>query len=152
MPLTQVEFETLIEDRSKRIEGDLDWSEDEDHSPAVQFKAELQSDVGYPMFVRGRFNPLAGTLSYVLIHRGSGRIYGLDMGADHHNPTCEHIGEVHKHRWSDQFSDKQAYLPADIRSPWTDPVAVWREFCEEAKITHAGSLRRPPARQMDLGI
>jgi hypothetical protein len=152
MPLTQAEFETLITDGSKRIEGDLDWVEDEDHSPAVQFRAEILSDAGYPLFVRGRFNGPAGTLSYVLMHRGSGRVYGLDLGADHHNPGCDRVGEVHKHRWTDQYADKQAYRPDDIGALATDPLAVWREFCAEAKITHRGRLLPPPAIQMELGI
>lgn len=151
MPMTQQEFEVLIADASKRIEGDLGWSEDEDHSPAVQFRAEVQSDAGYPIFVRGRFNPAAGKLSYALIHRGSGRIYALDLGAEHHNPACDHVGEVHKHRWSDQFADKEAYLPADIHSAVQSPVSVWQEFCREAKIVHNGRLVSPPATQMELG-
>ena len=64
MPITLTEFETLISDTSKRIEGDIRWAADEDHSPAVQFRAEVSSDPGYPLFVNGRFNALAGTLSF----------------------------------------------------------------------------------------
>jgi hypothetical protein len=88
MPIAQTEFETLIADPTKVIRGDLVWSEDEDHSPALQFRAEIGSEGGYPLFVHGRVNPLAGTVSFTLVHRGTGRIYGLDLGADHHNPSC----------------------------------------------------------------
>lgn len=141
--LTQGEFEAILADGSKRIEGNLDWREDPEHSPAREFRVELHSDAGWPIFVVGRFNPYAGTLSYVLIHRGAGRIYGLDLGADHHNPTCQRVGEKHKHRWTEAFRDKEAYVPTDIIAPWDDPVQVWREFCAEARITHAGVLPRP---------
>jgi hypothetical protein len=148
--MTQAEFEALLADESKRIDGDIAWSDDEDQSPAVEFRAEVRSDAGYPLFVRGSFNAEAQTLTYALIHRGVGRIYALDLGKDHHNPTCEHTGERHKHRWSDTLRDKEAYVPADITAPATDPAAAWQQFCVEARIKHDGALPRPPARQLGL--
>lgn len=150
MSLTQTEFEALLADASKRIEGDIGWTEDEDHSPAVEFRVEVRSDAGYPLFIRGSFNPLARALTYVLIHRGVGRIYCLDMGKDHHNPNCEHTGETHKHRWTEALRDKEAYAPKDITVVIDDPVMVWRQFCAEARITHNGVLHAPPPRQEDL--
>lgn len=152
MPITQNEFEALIADRTKTIEGDLRWTEDEDHSPAFQFRAEVRSEAGYPLFINGRINPLAGTLSFTLIHRATGRVYGLDLGADHHNPTCNHVGEKHKHRWTDRFADKEAYAPDDITASADGPLTVWRQFCAEAKITHQGILQRPPPVQEELGL
>jgi hypothetical protein len=152
MPITQTELEVMIADETKRIDGNLAWSEDEDHSPAVQFRAEVTSQAGYPLFVNGRYNVFAGTLSFTLIHRSTGRVYGLDLGADHHNPTCQHVGEKHKHRWTDRFADKEAYVPGDITASAEDPVAVWREFCIEAKIVHEGVLETPPARQQELWL
>ena len=44
----------------------------------------------------------ARTLTYALILKTAGRIYGLDLGKDHHNPQCEQVGEKHKHRWSER--------------------------------------------------
>jgi hypothetical protein len=152
MPITQNEVEILLDDTSKRIEGDISWSEDADHSPAVEFRAEVQSDLGYPLVVFGRYNPLALSLSYTLLHRGTGRIYALDLGADHHNPTCQNVGEKHKHRWTDVFKDKEAYVPDDITAPPTDPVTVWKQFCLEAKIDHRGKLAPPPPHQRDLDL
>ncbi len=99
--MTQPDFETLIGDTSKRIGGDITWLEDEDHSPAVEFRAEVESEAGWPLFVKGSYNAPAGTLSYALVHRGSGRIYALDLGKDHHNPSCQNVGERHKHRWTE---------------------------------------------------
>jgi len=152
MPITQNEFEIILADDTKRIEGDLNWKQDEDHSPAVEFRAEVLSGVGYPLFVAGRFNALAGTLTYTLVHRGTGRIYGLDLGADHHVPTCELVGEKHKHRWTDQYADKDAYCPDDVTADVDNPVEVWRQFCIEAKIEHVGNLAAPPAVQEELGL
>ena len=152
MPITQNEFEVILADTTKRIDCDLRWREDEDHSPAVEFRAEVASAPGYPLMVVGRFNAAAGTLTYALIHRSTGRIYGLDLGADHHNPSCNHVGEKHKHRWTDQFADKDAYVPSDITATSEEPVDVWRQFCVEAKITHNGDLQTPPATQLELGL
>ena len=57
------------------------------------------------------------------------------------------VGEVHKHRWTDLVGDKEAYVPADITAPVTEPVEVWRQFCAEAKIEHRGRLARPEIQQ-----
>lgn len=150
MAFTQTEFETLLNDESKRLEGDIIWEEDEDHSPCLEFRAEVLSDSGWPLFVRGSFNPMIPALSYVLILQSTGRIYGLDMGKDHHNPQCFQVGEKHKHRWSEQFRDKEAYEPADISARVDDPAAVWAQFCAEARIEHRGVMRRPPPRTGEL--
>jgi hypothetical protein len=121
---TQLEFDALLADATKRIEGDIDWAEDEDHSPSVEFRAEVRSDAGYPLFVRGSFNKLAKALSFTLIHRAVGRIYALDLGKDHHNPSCQNVGEKHKHTYTEQYRDKDAYVPQDITALVDDPVAV----------------------------
>lgn len=79
----------------------------------------------------------------MLVHRSAGRIYGLDLGADHHNPSCQRVGEKHKHRWTEEFRDKEAYVPTDITASWDQPQEVWAQFCYEAKIHHNGRLHLP---------
>ncbi len=148
--LTQTEFEELINDTTKCIEGNISWNKDEDHSPAVEFRFEVNSDAGYPLFVKGSYNVLTQTLTYALIHRASGRIYALDLGKDHRNPDGNLVGEKHKHRWDERYRDKKAYVPSDITAPVTDPVKVWKQFCEESKITHNGIMQDPPPLQLDL--
>jgi hypothetical protein len=152
VPITQTEFDAMMADETKRIVGDLRWREDDDHGPAVEFRVEVRSEAGYPLFVNGRLNRLAGTLSYTLIHRETGRVYALDLGADHHNPTCQRVGEKHKHSWTDQNADKLAYVPDDISASLDHPSTVWRQFCVEAKITHDGTLRNPPPVQEGLPL
>ena len=148
--MTQTEFEAILSDTTKRITGDIAWSEDEDHSPAVEFRAEVASAAGYPLFVRGSYNAEAQTLTFAVINRAVGRIYGLDLGKDHHNPNCVYVGERHKHRWREPARDKEAYVPVDITAPATDPVAVWQQFCKEANIQHEGVLQSPPPRRKEL--
>ena len=150
MALTNAEFESILNDESKRIDGDIDWQEDEDHSVSVEFRAEVSSNAGWPLFIRGSYNRLIHALSYVMILKTTGPIYRLDLGKDHHNPECNQVGEKHKHRWSEQFRDKQAYVPEDITEPVTNSVEVWRQFCAEATLIHNGTMHEPPALQGDL--
>lgn len=148
--LTTYAFEAILNDPSKRIQGDISWQEDEDHSPSVEFRAEVQSDEGWPLFVRGSYNRLIPALSYVLILQTEGRIYGLDLGKNHHNPQCNYVGDRHKHAWTEQFRDKQAYVPEDITRPASDPVKVWSQFCREANLKHEGRMAAPQPIQGEL--
>ena len=136
MPLTDAEFAAIMADK-KQISGNIVWNEDEGHSPARVFRAKVESAAGWSLFVQGRYNPLAGTLTYALILRTEGRIYGLCMGKDHHNPQCDQVGEKHKHRWSERYRDKEAYLPNDITAAVLEPAAVWKQFCGEAGIKYS---------------
>jgi len=152
MPISQTEFDAMMADTSKHIDGDLRWRPDEDHSPGIEFRAEVLSDAGYPLFAAGRFNRLAGKTSFSLIHKTTGRVYGLCLGSDHHNPTCERIGERHKHLWTDANKDKWAYVPPDVSARAEDPVGAWQEFCREAGIDHRGQLAQPGPAQEDLPL
>jgi hypothetical protein len=145
--VTEAEFSAILDDPSKTIEGDIDWRGDEDHSPTVEFRVEVASGAGWPLTLCVSYNGLAQTLTYALIHRGTGRIYALDLGKEHRNPTGELVGEKHKHRWTERFRDKEAYAPLDITASADDPVEVWGQFCKEAKVTHRGALRAPPSTQ-----
>ena len=150
MSFVQEEFEAIMADETKLIDSDIAWFEDEDHSPSQEFRVEVKSGSGYPLFIKGSYNPLIPALTYSLIHRGVGRIYGLCYGKGHHNPTCQRIGNLHKHSWNDAVKDKNSYVPTDIRAPAHDPVHVWREFCAEARIRHDGRLDAPPLLQKEL--
>ena len=151
MAISQQEFDTILNDETKQIDEDIAWGKDEDHSPALEFRADISSEAGYPLFVVGRYNASAGTLSYAIIHRNAGRIYALDLGADHHNPECNLVGEKHKHKWSGEFRDKQAYVPEDITETWDRPMDVWKQFCAEAKMRHRGNMF-PPTVQKELPL
>jgi hypothetical protein len=141
--VTDAELQVIV-DETKTIDGDIEWKEDEDHSPAVEFRIDLDSPSGWPLVLCGSYNGLARTLTYAIIHRAAGRIYALDLGKDHKNPDGRLVGEKHKHRWTEQFRDKSAYRPEDITAAVEHPVEVWTQFCAEAKINHNGRLKAPP--------
>ena len=103
----------------------------------------MRSESEYPIFVQGRYNPDNGKLSYAIIHRGEGRIYALDLGAEHRNPDGSHVGDKHKHRWREGDRDKWAYVPDDITESWDRPREVWQQFCAEANLLHSGTIQVP---------
>ena len=149
--MTDREFQAILADDTKTINGNILWTDDSDHSPAQEFRAEVNSVADYPLFIEGRYNFLAGKLSFSLIYRGVGRIYGLDLGADHRNPDGERVGEKHKNYWRDGARDKWAYVPEDITAAWNRPVDAWNQFCAELKLTHVG-IMVPPAIQERLPL
>lgn len=150
MALTNPEFEALLADRSKRIEGDIEWVDDEDHAECREFRAQVLSDPGYALSVKGTYNSVAGALSFVLVYAGHGRIYALDLGKDHRNPDGEYVGEKHKHRWTEQYRDKHAYVPDDITAQPNQVLLAWDQFCAEASIRHEGTMAPPRAAQFRL--
>lgn len=138
MSLSDAEFDAMLSG-PKRIEGDIHWTGDEDRSTARIFRAEVQTDSGWSLFVQGRYNRPANKLTYALILRTEGRVYGLDMGRDHRK-----VGEIHKHWWSEPNRDKNVYAPDDITANVHDPVRVWEQFCQEVGIDHDCRLYAPP--------
>ena len=148
--MKQQDFEALLADKTKQINEDITWEMDEDHSPAVEFRVNVMSQARYPLFVKGSYNSAAQTLTFALIHRYFGRIYALDMGKDHHNPSCFNVGRKHKHRWDEKLRDKEAYVPDDITALVSDPISVWQQFCNEALLTHNGVMYAPPPLQLEL--
>lgn len=148
---TQEEIDAILTDGTKTISDKIVWKDDNDHSPAKVFRIDVDSESGHPIFINGWFNPSSGKLSFAMIYRGVGRIYGLDLGADHRNPDGNHLGEKHKHRWRQGDSDKWAYVPYDITATWDRPVEVWEQFCFEANLQHSGMTRHPET-QIELPL
>lgn len=144
MALSDQEYSVIIGDDTKRIAGDIAW-EGRPSAPAREFRIDVDSETGNPIFIKGWYNPNAGKLSYSLVHRVAGRIHGLDLGKDHCNPDGEYVGEKHKNYWVAGSRDKWAYVPDDITEPWHRPVAVWEQFCTEINLRHEGIMREPAA-------
>ena len=147
MTLSQSEYEEIINDGNKIVEGDITWTPS-NNPDAQTFRVDVESDK--PLFVQGWYNPMSGKLSYTIVHRGVGRIYSLDLGAAHSNPDGQRVGERHKNYWRDGHSD-WAYVPQDITAPLNRPLEVWEQFCTEANIRHLGSMK-PPAVQSELPL
>jgi hypothetical protein len=141
--MSQQEYDAIINDRTKVIEADIVW-EGAGNSLTREFRMDIASDEGHPIFVKGWYNPRSGKLSFSIIHRTvGGRIYGLDLGAEHYNPDGKPVGEKHKNYWVSGYRDKWAYVPDDITGTWDRPIQVWEQFCAEVSLSHSGTIRHP---------
>lgn len=133
MPMDAGEFNALMLS-DKRIEGNINWHEDQDRSQSARvFRTNVITEGGHSLFIQGRYNARRGKLSYTLILRGEGRIYALDMGREHRP-----YQDKHKH------ANGAIYDPYDITASPTAPTQVWEQFCREARITHLGNMAQPP--------
>jgi len=150
MNLTEAEMTAILDDPSKRIEGSIQWTLRNEVGPFAFFQARVESVAGWPLFIKGSYNPESSKLAFALIHQGYGRrVYGLCLGNFHTNLNRSRIGSPHKHRWT-EVDDQFAYSPSDITAPATEPVEVWLQFCREPNITHIGRLQAPPPLQAGL--
>lgn len=148
--MNQGEYEALMRDPSKRIEGDITWGQDHGHPAALSFREAVESDSGDPISVKGYLNRNSRKLTFVILHRALGPIYRLDLGIEHPNFDGTLIGEKHKHPWVEGIGARDAYEPEDITATVDDPVRVWQQFCEEANLTHSGAMGQPPSGQMGM--
>jgi hypothetical protein len=72
---------------------------------SYEFKIEVETAGGWPLYMKGTFNPLVPAVSYAVISKNSGRIYALDLGKAHKNPDGTRVGDTHKHRWTEEHKD-----------------------------------------------
>ena len=128
----------------KKINGDILWEPHSTHPEAFEFEVKISLSPGLDIIVYGYHNPSVPKLNYSLILPDAGRIYALNMGHGHKNPSGNPIGTMHKHRWSEVRQDaKDAYVPDDITAQPSEPEAVWKQFCDEARIIHIGEMLPP---------
>ena len=116
--MKQPEFDAILADKSKKIIGDISWKSDLDHAPAIEFRAEILSDAGYPLIMCGSYSGEAQTLTFAMIHRGVGRIYGLDLGKN---------TEIQTGAWSEKSINIRGESPRKPSLPMsqgTSPMAL----------------------------
>lgn len=144
-------LDDFLNDTTKKVEIDIRWKEDDDHSPTQEFMVDILNAQGLPVVLKGTFNGLAKSLSFVVLLKGTGRIYALDLGAEHRNPdTRELVGRKHKHKWTDAHRDKWAYCPEDITETVENISGVWQQFCAEVRLVHNGTFYNPEPIQQEL--
>ena len=97
MPFLASDLDAILA-AQKRVDGDILWQEDQDHSPNREFRVSVEADTGAVLTVVGGYNPRIPAVSYSLISPEAGRIYGLCLGKDHHNPCCTRVGDKHRAR------------------------------------------------------
>ena len=143
-PEMDADYKAIIDDEAKSITANIVWHDAPDGSTAQEFRVNVDYPNADAMFIKGRYNPSAGKLSYTLVMQSVGRIYGLDLGASHRNPNGVRVGDTHKNYRAEGARDNWAYAPEDITASWESPVEVWRQFCAEANIRYTGIMPLPP--------
>ena len=141
--LQEADVVAIIADTTKVVQSDIVWRPDESIRGAQQFRVRVSSAERNDLVLRGWFNHHSGKLSYTLLTHQVGRIYGLDLGANHNNENGERLIGTHKVRWTPEDQDRLAYKPEDITAEWWEPDTVWEQFCAEANLTHAGTMMGP---------
>ena len=66
MVISQQEFDAIINDDTKVIFENIVW-EGSPNSPRREFRIDIESDEGYPVFVKGWYNSSSGKLSFSII-------------------------------------------------------------------------------------
>jgi len=136
--ITEDEIEDIIANVKKEITDTIEWS----YKNGVQkFKVDVQNEAGYPLKLVGTLSYRSGNFSFALL-LGKRRIRGLDCGKKvHHNPECTRIKGVHKHKWSDAYQDKEAYVPPDIDC--SSIIEALKAFLEECNIQLKAVVKKP---------
>jgi hypothetical protein len=149
--VTDAEFREILDDQTKTIEGDIQWTQDKTMSHVLIFRVKVENEPGFSLWVKGSYNRDLDKVSFPLFDQNTGRLFGIDSGQDHHNRGCQWVGELHVHRWNEATKDREAALFSLPSNAEMTPAALWAEFCRQAKITHNGGLPNPPVKvQMDL--
>ena len=136
------EFKNLLV-AQKTLNSSINWSVDEDHSDNREFLYPLENDQERILQIRGSYNRNIPALSFTILDKAVGRIYGLDLGRGHRNPDKKQVGPKHKHSWTELDKDGWAYVPSDITGNASDILQVWKEFCVEFNIVHNGDMFEP---------
>ena len=138
--ISKEEIEDIVTKVHKEIvEQYINW---EYKGGFCKFKVNVQNEEGYPLKLVGTYSLKTGAFSFAFL-LGRRRIRGLDCGSKvHHNPDCQKIKGIHKHKWTDEHQDRKAYVPKDIDC--SDVVEVFKAFLKECNISFRGTLRKPP--------
>lgn len=122
----------------KHIEDDITWAHKQ--KDWLEFRARIECDVDYTLWLVGSYNHRLDAYSYSFVVNGQ-RICGLDVGKDHHNPTCEDVGSPHVNYWTNPHEAKMAREANDIDcSTMASAIEGFLKLCG---IDLGGAFRTP---------
>jgi hypothetical protein len=140
--VTQGEFNALIADSTKRIEGGIAWTQDK-NGVVFEFRIRVLSDPGDQLSVKGSHNRKLGKTSYTLYT--TDRIFSVDFDRRHGD-----AGNFHIHVWDAAKQKCVAAKVDDSAEIGKDPLRLWKWFCDKTQIVHNGALQALPPIQGDL--
>ena len=137
------EIDAILDDPSKTINGDIEWLPDPNHPSAWTFRAPVVHSGEAPLAAHGTLQHEQDRLSYLLVLRAAGRIFGICWGYGHLNPSGETVSGPHVHRWTSEHRDRWVEPFDDAGTGASDPTFAWQQFCTHANIVHRGTLHQP---------
>ena len=108
--MTDAELREILDDDTKAIQENIVWTQSKSISHAVEFRVRVDNELGFALWVKGSYNRELGKTSFILFSQEAGRLLAVDAGADHHNRSCENVGELHLHHWNEQTRDREAIV------------------------------------------
>jgi hypothetical protein len=137
LPVSEQEVRDIMRSK-KTIEEDIAWSSSDDKAYTVEFNVPIKIDYPCKLILIGSYNFRIERFSFTILYNNEARIRSLDIGTDHKNPDDKKkIGKKHKHKWTNKYKDKLAYVPDDITTG-AKIHKVFYEFLKECNIEYKG--------------
>lgn len=136
--LADVEVEAILT-APKEVGGHIRWRR-EDTRKGARWKFEARVFVvDGPQVLHLRGNVGSRSYGFSLLY-GSTVVRRFDMSTSSHlNPDGTRIEGPHKHRWTEKYGDRIAYVPNDI--DWSDPNEALWGFLSECQIKFVGTYQ-----------
>lgn len=134
----------------KFVAASIVWNYDSGHNRDwADFRVAVENSGGWELRLYGECQlvepyKVSYSLSWALGERRH-RIFSLDVNGKHRNRFIDHNvweDQTHKQIWKDA-EPKFAYTPAEVIPE--EPLAIFREFCQECNIVFTGQIGAVPS-------
>lgn len=140
--MNHFEFEELRKLPDKRIEGDITFIRIKEAKSFFYFeKIPVINRFKWNLVLNGKFWPEIPSYGFNFSIVDVGPICRLEVNSNEHGNS----GRTHKHEFTKE-SDSRNNLPTAFSRKDFETLEIleaWKKLCEEAKITHTGSLILP---------
>ena len=141
--VTQTEFETLIADSTKRIDGSIAWEPSGRSGLRFEFRVRVTNESGDSLTVKGSHNRMLGKTSYTLFTNE--RIFAVDYDRTHGDVGSFHVGtHLLTRRKLKERTRRQRLVET--------PSVYGNALVLKLNIQHDGSLAPPPPVQRTLDL
>lgn len=145
---TEAEVQRIVAAR-KLVSANIVWHYDPGHNQNwADFGVAVENSGGWDLMLYGECQMVMPyKVSYSLSWRlgeTAYRIFSLDVKGKHRNRFIDHNywnDQTHKQIWKDA-EPKFAYTPAETIPE--EPLAIFREFCQECNIVFTGQIGAVP--------
>ena len=138
------EFKRLRDLEGKKIEADIRFERDTSVAAVLTFRnVRIWNDLGYALFLNGRYNPRFKAIIYNVRVEDLGPICRVCVNGQEH----DNAGRTHKHSLRTEECAKTGNVGKDVvlRPDLVGLTAreVFDDFCVRAHIIHTGTFHDP---------